>query len=108
MVPVFETFDENNPKLNIYEVNTMESPELAAHFGVRGVPFTVFCENRHVLYEFTGLTPLRDLQYVVDNINDSHFRETGQFMSNEPKKTWWFELTIGAIVMIFLSALIFL
>jgi thioredoxin 1 len=108
MVSVFEALDENNPKLNVYEVDTMVSPELASHFGVRGVPFTVFCENRLVLYEFTGVTPLRDLQYVVDNIDDPHFRETGQFKTKETKKTWWFEITISCIVMIFLSALIFL
>ena len=73
---------------------------------MRGVPFTAFCENREVLYEFTGVTPLGNLQYVVDNIDDTHFRETGEFKKATPQKTWWFELTIAFIVLIFISALV--
>lgn len=108
MKPVFEALENNNPDVPVYEVDTMESPELASHFGVRGVPFTAFCENREVLYEFTGVTPLGSLQYVVDNINDPHFRETGEFKKAEVKKTWGFEITVAVIVLILLSAIILL
>ena len=107
MKPVFQALEERNPDIKVYEVDTMESPELASHFGVRGVPFTAFCENREVLYEFTGVTPLGNLQYVIDNINDPHFRETGEFKKAEAKKSWWFEITIAVIVLILVSALIF-
>lgn len=98
MTPVMEKLDEQNPDLPVYEVDTMESPELAAHFGVRGVPYIVFCENREVLYSFTGVTPLGSLQFVIDNINDPYFRTHGQFKGPETKKSWWFEITLALIV----------
>ncbi len=98
MTPVMEKLDENNPDLPVYEVDTMESPELAAHFGVRGVPYIVFCENREVLYSFTGVTPLGSLQFVIDNINDPYFRTHGHFKEPEKKKTWWFEITLALVL----------
>ena len=98
MTPVFEKLAEDNQGINFYEVDTMESPELAAHFGVRGVPYVSYCEKREVLYQFTGLTPLGNLQYVINNIDDPYFREHGEFKIDKPKKTWWFEISIVAIL----------
>jgi thioredoxin 1 len=106
MAPVFEALDKNNPNVNVYEVDTMESPELAAHFGVRGVPFVVYCENREVLYQFVGVTPLSDLQYVINNIDDPHFRANGEFKQPEVKKTWWFEISVAVVILAFISAIL--
>ena len=103
MIPVFEALTEKNPEINIYEIDTMESPELASHFGVRGVPFVTYCENREVLYSFTGVTPLGNLLYVINNINDPYFRENGEFRSEEPKKSPWFALSIIAVILFFIT-----
>ncbi|MCR9205385.1 MAG: thioredoxin family protein [Halobacteriovoraceae bacterium] len=103
MGPVFEALDQNNPEVNVYEVDTMESPEIASHFGVRGVPYVVYCEEREVLYDFTGVTPLGSLQYVINNINDPYFRETGEFKQPAQKKTYIFEGIVGFIVLVFLG-----
>lgn len=103
MTPVFEALDQNNPDVNVYEVDTMESPELADHFGVRGVPYVVYCESREVLYEFTGVTPLGNLQYVINNINDPYFRETGEFKQPDQKKNYIFEIIVGVLVLGFLG-----
>jgi len=106
MVPVFEALKEKNPDLNIYEVDTMESPELAAQFGVRGVPFIAYCENREVLYEFTGATPLGSLQYVIDNIDEPHFRETGEFKKPEQKKNYTFQISLAIVIVLILLAIL--
>lgn len=106
MKPVFQALDDNNPEVNVYEVDTMESPEIANHFGVRGVPYTAFCEKREVIYNFTGVTPLGNLQYVIDNINDPHFRETGDFKKQQTKKSWWFEITLAVVVLLLISAIV--
>jgi len=98
MTPVMEELDKNNPNVPVYEVDTMESPELAGHFGVRGVPYIVYCENREVLYSFTGVTALGSLQFVIDNINDAYFRTHGKFKTPETKKSWWFEITIAIVI----------
>lgn len=106
MVPVMEALDQNNPTIPIYEVDTMESPEIASHFLVKGVPYIAFCENREILYAFTGLTPLNNLQYVLDNIDDTYFRINGTFRQPEFKKSYWFEISI-VIVLAFLIGMIF-
>jgi thioredoxin 1 len=108
MKPVLEALDQNNPDFQIFEVDTSVSPELAAHFGIRGVPTMLFCENREVLYSFTGVTPLRDMQYVIENINDEYFRETGQFKAGEGKKDNSFNLIIAGIIALFIGVLVFL
>jgi thioredoxin 1 len=101
--PVFNLLEEKNPIINFYKVNTGLSPELAEHFEVRGVPTVVYCENREILYRFVGLTPLVDFQYVIDNINDPYFRETGNFKLPEKKKDW---IYIGVIILITIIFLI--
>ncbi|MCO4792828.1 MAG: thioredoxin family protein [Bacteriovoracaceae bacterium] len=98
MAPIVEEFDKNNPRIKVYEVDTMESPEIAAHFGVRGVPHISFCENREVIYNITGLTPLKTLQFVADNINDTYLRTYGHFKRPETKKTWWYEISLTVVI----------
>ncbi len=107
MDPVIKLLEEKNPNINFYNVDTTASPELAEHFGIRGVPTIIYCENREVLYQFTGLTPQVDLQYVIDNINDQHFRETGDFKLPEKKPDWIFVGVISLIVITFLSVFLF-
>jgi thioredoxin 1 len=107
MDPVINLLEEKNPNINIYKVNTGLNPELAEHFEIRGVPTVIYCENREVLYQFVGLTPLNDFQYVIDNINDSHFRETGDFKLPEKKADWIFIGVIGLIITVFLILFIF-
>ena len=107
MTPVMEKLHAQNPNLTIYEVDTLESPELATHFGVRGVPYIVFCENREVLYSFTGVTPLGSIQFVIDNIDDPYFRINGQFKRQEPEKNWWYEITLAFIIGILGSMILF-
>ncbi|MEC7276706.1 MAG: thioredoxin family protein [Bdellovibrionota bacterium] len=108
MAPVLKKLEQNNSGVNFYEIDTMQSPELAAHFNVRGVPYIAFCENREVIYDFTGLTPIGSLQYVINNINDAYFREYGEFKTEEKAKNYWFELTLAFIVLIFILALFLL
>jgi thioredoxin 1 len=103
MEPVIEALNEKNPSVNVYRVNTMADPELAQHFGVMGVPNIVFCEDREVLYRFTGVTPLADMQYVIENKDDPHFRQTGEFKTAEKKPDLIFAGVIVGLILIFLT-----
>jgi thioredoxin 1 len=107
MTPVFQALADKNPSINIYEIDTMESPELATHFGVRGVPYVTYCEDREVIYSFTGVTPLGNLQYVINNIEDPYFREHGEFKTDEAKKSPWFALSLVAVALFFVGVLLF-
>jgi thioredoxin 1 len=97
MAPVLSKLDQENPHVNIFEVDTNESPEIAAHFNIRSVPTIHFCEGREILYTFNGVTPFRDLQYVIDNINDEYFRKFGEFKS-QAKKNYFYPILFVTIV----------
>lgn len=106
MKPVLDALVQNNPETAIFEVDTDESPELAAHFGIRAVPTIHYCENREILYSFHGVTPLRDLQYVIDNKDDAHFRETGEFQKEDQNKDHTFGIIIAAVLTLVVGAFI--
>lgn len=108
MNPVFEVLDTNNQNINIYEIDTMESPELASHFGVRGVPYVTYCQEREVIYSFTGVTPLGNLQYVIDNIDNDYFREHGSFEINESNKKSYFGLIVFLLIVLLVLLIAFL
>lgn len=107
MDPVFKVLAEKNPSLNIYSVDTMKDPEIASHFEVRGVPYIAYCESREILYSFTGITPLGNLQFVINNINDPYFRENGEFPKDEPKKSPWFALSLVLVFVFFIAIILF-
>ncbi len=107
MKPVITKFAEENSDINVYRLNSSENQELCSHFGIQGVPTTLFCENREILFSFVGVTPLRDLQFVRDNLDDPHFRETGEFIQppTSQKKSWYFPFAIAVLAIFYFCAL---
>lgn len=102
MKPVFEAFAKERSDFPVFEIDTMESPHLADHFGIRGVPHTAFCEGRELIFSMTGIAPLRDLLYVAENINDSHLRQFGHFKPVDAKKSPpYMFIIVAAIVIIY-------
>lgn len=108
MKPVLELLEKNNPSFSLYEVDTEESPDLAQHFQIRSIPTIHFCKKREIIYSFVGSTPLGDLQYVIDNIEDPYFLEHGEFQKPDVKKNYTFELIIAAVVLLLVLGLVFL
>ncbi len=107
MAPVLESFVQHNPSISVYEVDTGTYPELASHFEVRGVPTTLFCKKREILYSFSGVRSEADLQYVVNNIDGQYFKEHGEFEVKPPVKNWWFAGTIVGIALFFVLLYLF-
>ncbi len=85
MVPILEAFHQDNPQVSMYEVDVDKSYDLSGHFGIRSVPTTLVCEGRNILYQFSGVTPKGDLEFVFENIDDEYFREHGEFKKSESK-----------------------
>ncbi|PIK15414.1 thioredoxin family protein [Halobacteriovorax sp. JY17] len=106
MIPVLEKLAAENPDFPIYDIDTHESPELAEHFNIRSVPTMFFCEDRQVIMDLNGLTPYKDLQYIIDNINDPHLREYGEFKVDKKKDNFIPFLILGIIVFVLLLILI--
>lgn len=100
MGPVLEKLSEENPDFKVYEVDTDESPELAGSFEIKSIPAMHFCDGREIIYSLQGVTPFRDLQYIIHNINDPHLREHGEFKIEEKKSHF------GAILFVSIVAFI--
>ncbi len=106
MIPVLEKLSAQNPDFPIFDIDTNESPELAAHFNIRSVPTMFFCEDREVIMDLNGLTPYKDLQYIIDNINDPYLREHGEFNVVKKKDNFIPYLIAGIVAFILLLILI--
>lgn len=102
MKPVFEAFENQQTNFKVFEVDTMASPEIADLFNVRGVPFGAFCEGREIIYTFTGVTKLAELNYVAENFNDPYMREHGEFQIPKSSKSHFYLLSILGIVLFYI------
>ncbi|MBT3235192.1 MAG: thioredoxin family protein [Bdellovibrionales bacterium] len=108
MGPVMDKLATDNPDFPIYKVDTALSPELAQHFGIRSVPTFHFCKKRAIVYTLNGATPLGNLQFVINNLNDSYFLEHGEFKQPEPKKSYLFHGIIAFVVVALVLAIAFI
>ncbi|OUR97128.1 hypothetical protein A9Q84_12425 [Halobacteriovorax marinus] len=97
MAPVLEKLSFENPSFPMFEVDTNLSPDIAAHFEIKSVPTMHFCEDREVFFTSVGITPFRDLQFVINNIDDVYMREHGHFKV-EQKKSYFAPILISSIV----------
>lgn len=100
MKPVLEALARNNQDNSVFEIDTDDSSELAEKFEIRAVPTIHLCEGREILYSFHGLTPLRDLEYALQNINDPYFRENGEFKIKEELTNHTTDHTFNIVVII--------
>ena len=107
ITPVWKAFGKENLEQSLYEVDVNGEPEIAGFFNVRSVPTILFVEDQKAIYSFVGVTPLRDLQYVLDNIDDPYFRTHGEFKVDQ-KKDYLFTAVVVGLISIFAGLLIFL
>jgi thioredoxin len=57
---------ENSHKARVYKINVDTNPQLAALFGVRGIPYVVFVKNGEAVTALTGLRQKGDYQKIID------------------------------------------
>jgi thioredoxin len=55
-------------QLNVYKVNTETTPELAALFGVRGIPAILFVPLKGEPSMSTGFMPVESFENAIDDI----------------------------------------
>lgn len=69
LAPTVETLaDENEGRLAVAKVNVDESPDLAAKFGIRGVPTLIFFKNGTEVKRIVGAQNKSQLQKVIDEV----------------------------------------
>ena len=71
--PVFKELAKRNDSVHFFEVDIDKEPHLSAHFEVRGVPATFFCnaKTREIIHFVSGVKPLYELQEILDDINST-------------------------------------
>ena len=69
LAPILEEIAaEYEGRVKVYKVNTEESPELAALFGVRGVPSLLFIPKEGEPAMSSGFVPKDGLQTAIEDI----------------------------------------
>lgn len=64
--PLLETLAaENAYRAKFYKVNVDKNPEIAASFGVSGIPFVVFVKEQKGVYAVTGLQPKETYERII-------------------------------------------
>ena len=65
LAPLLEQLAEKHPQLRIGKVDTDQNPELAAQFGVRGLPTLLLLRNRQMVDQFVGVPGEAELNAAV-------------------------------------------
>jgi len=61
-----ELATDNSGKLNVFKLNVDDHPNIAAQYGIRGIPTLLIFKNGQVVEQFVGVTSKLDLQKLID------------------------------------------
>ncbi|MBN1760146.1 MAG: hypothetical protein JW863_17600 [Chitinispirillaceae bacterium] len=66
LAPLYDSLAvSHEKKANFYRVDVQNNPDIAAAFGVRGIPFVVFMKDKKVVHALTGLNPKESYERVL-------------------------------------------
>jgi thioredoxin 1 len=67
LAPVIdELANDNEGKLNVFKLNVDDNPNIAAKYGVRGIPTILLFKNGQVVEQQVGVVPKADLQKLIN------------------------------------------
>jgi len=71
--PMLEKIAREHPdKVTVYKINVDKAPDLAAAFGVSGIPFVVFVQNKTGVYALTGVQTEETYVQVINRFAPVH------------------------------------
>lgn len=66
LAPVFTSLADTHAKnARFFRVDVQNNPDVAASFGVRGIPYVVFIKDKEVVHTLTGLNPREYYERVI-------------------------------------------
>ena len=66
LAPLYDSLAVKHGELaDFYRVDVQRNPDIAAAFGVQGIPFVVFMKNREIVHAITGLNPPESYERVI-------------------------------------------
>lgn len=108
MKTVLRSFKAHNPNIGVYTIDVEKNGELAALFGVRGVPTLAFCQGREVLYSKVGVTSEMELLHIYQSLNSGYFQETGEIPPIKIQRDMLFAALITVIILVFFFLIVLL
>ncbi len=72
LAPLYDSLAVKHGKsADFYRVDVQHSQDIAAAFGVRGIPFVVFMKDKKVVHAITGLNPAESYERVITTCGGS-------------------------------------
>ena len=66
--PIFNSLSEDyNDQAIFLKVDIDKNPDIAAAFGVRGIPYVVFIRNKKAIYALSGVNPKESYENVLNS-----------------------------------------
>ena len=65
LAPTFSSLADTHRETRFFRINVDQNPDIAAAFGVRGIPYVVFVKNKQAVYALTGLNPKEKYEQVI-------------------------------------------
>jgi len=66
--PIIHKFSEDNPDIGVAKINVDSNSELAATYGVRGIPTTILLLNGRMVTKVPGVVPQLKLEEFTNNL----------------------------------------
>lgn len=63
-----ELANDNKGKINVFKLNVDENPDIAARFGIRGIPTVLMFKNGQVAEQSVGVGSKADLQKLINKL----------------------------------------
>lgn len=108
MKTVLHSFKTHQPHIGVYAIDVEKNGELAAVFGVRGVPTLAFCQGREVLYTKVGVTSEAELLHIYHSLTGSYFQETGEIPPLKIQRDMIFAALTTILILLFVFLIIIL
>lgn len=64
-----ELATENTGKINVFKLNVDDNPNVAAQFGVRGIPTVIFFKDGKPVQQSVGVVPKTQLQSLINQLS---------------------------------------
>lgn len=69
LTPTIEAIaEEQEGKVKICKLNVDDNPEVAAKYGIRGIPTMIMFNKGNVVSQVTGAIPKQQIEHIIQNV----------------------------------------
>lgn len=72
IAPVLDSLSQKHKdQIDLFKINVDKSPDIANAFGVQGIPFVIFIQNKTVIHSITGVKAIEDYEKVIKKCSNA-------------------------------------